>query len=54
MILNRLFGAVALLASEADWLAGAGEDGAALRCAGDVDPPAAPELQQPLLAEEAE
>jgi hypothetical protein len=44
--LDQFFGAVALLSSEADKLAGSGDDGSSLGCAGDMDAATTPELQQ--------
>src|SRR5207248_11061766 len=52
--LDQLVGAVALLAGEADKLAGTGEDGTALRCTCDMDAATTPELEQPFIAEQAE
>ena len=51
---DELVGAVAVLTGETDEVFGAGDDGAALGAAGDGDAAAAPELEQPLLAQEAE
>lgn len=43
-----------MLAGEADELLGASDDGAALGAAGDRDPASPPELEQPLIPEEAQ
>lgn len=51
---DELVGAVAVLAGEADEVFGAGDDGAAFGAAGDGDAASAPELEQSLIAEEAQ
>lgn len=52
--LDQLVSAVTLLTGEADKLAGASEDGAALWCPCNVNAPAAPELKHPFVAEQAQ
>jgi hypothetical protein len=51
--LDQFFGAVALLASEADKLASAGDNGSSLGCTGDVDATTTSELQQAFIAKQA-
>jgi hypothetical protein len=51
--LDQLLSAVALLASETDKLASAGDNGSSLGCTGDMDATTTPELQQAFIPKQA-